>query len=237
MIYLKHLHLELPAEVAGYPFDIPALRTLGHLAFTTSVTFLVGENGSGKSTLLEGIGREVGFNVAGGNANHLYQTDQKEAPLADALRLSWFPRTHKGFFMRAESLFHFATFIDENNAEDPGLLQAYGGKSLHVQSHGESFLALFNNRFREGLFLLDEPEAALSPLRQLSLMRIIHDCLPKAQFIIATHSPILLAYPGARILYFDESGMRDIAYHDVPHVQLTQKFLDRPERYLEELFR
>jgi len=237
MIYLKHLALEPPAEAKGYPFDIPAIRALGELALTSSVTFFVGENGAGKSTLLEAIGSEAGFNVAGGSANHVYETAQKEAPLAEALRLAWLPKTHKGFFMRAESLFHFASYLDNLAGKDPsGLLHFYGGKSLHAQSHGESFLALFQSRFREGLFLLDEPEAALSPLRQLSLMRVIHDCEAKAQFIIATHSPILLAYPGARILLFDEEGLREVRYDEVPHVRLTRSFMDKPERYLGELF-
>lgn len=236
MIYLKHLSIEPPEGATAYPFDIPALRALDDLSLTTSVTFLVGENGTGKSTLLEAIGTEAGFNVSGGRSN-AQSAEQMEAPLADALRLSWLPRTSKGMYLRAETLFNYSTYIDETEKDVPGLLMSlYDGKSLHARSHGEAFMTLFTRRFREGLYLLDEPEAALSPTRQLSLMRAMRDCEKKAQFIIATHSPMLLAYPGARILLFDEEGIREVAYDDVPHVRLTRSFLERPERYLGELF-
>ena len=139
----------------------------------------------------------------------------------------------EGFFMRAESFYNFASYLD--GVSD---LRAYGGKSLHQQSHGESFLALFQNRFEHGLYILDEPEAALSPQRQLAFLRIIHALeVPRhAQFLIATHSPILLAYPGATLYQFEEAGIREVAYRETDHYLLTKEFLNAPERMLKYLF-
>ena len=153
--------------------------------------------------------------------------------LAKALRLSWLPKMTEGFFMRAESFYNFASYLD--GVSD---FRAYGGKSLHNQSHGESFLALFQNRFEHGLYILDEPEAALSPQRQLAFMRIIHDlATPRhAQFLIATHSPILLAYPGATLYLFEDDGIREVAYRETDHYLLMKDFLSNPERMLGHLF-
>ena len=139
----------------------------------------------------------------------------------------------RGFFFRAESFFNFASYI-----ETVSDLRAYGGKSLHQQSHGESFLALFENRFEQGFYILDEPEAALSPQRQLTFMSIIHQLEQPghAQFLIATHSPILMAYPGAKIICFDDNEMKEANYKDTEHYQLTKGFLDTPERYFRWLF-
>jgi predicted ATPase len=206
--------------------------------FTSNVTFFVGENGSGKSTILEAIADECGFNLSGGSRNHSYTRHPTESNLSSALRLSWFPKVTNGFFMRAESFFNFATYIDELAQEDPSILNAYGGKSLHQQSHGESFLSLFVNRFKKGIYILDEPEAALSPNRQLSFLVIIHELetSDKAQFIIATHSPILLCYPGAVVLSLDGGNIRKIDYKDAEHYRLTKEFLDNPERYFHHLF-
>ncbi|MGV3487673.1 MAG: AAA family ATPase [Tuberibacillus sp.] len=224
-----------------YPFNIPGLKTLETLRFEKAVTFFVGENGSGKSTLLEGIADQCGFNTAGGGKNNTYTLDAADAVLGEYLRLAWLPKIHQGFFLRAESFYHFATYLDQLAREDLTFrYQGYGGKSLHEQSHGEAFLSLFLNRFgRKSLYLLDEPEAALSPARQLAFLRVMHDLASSgdAQFIIASHSPILLGYPEADIYSFDASPIQKIQYEDTEHYQITKGFLDRRDRYLEELFR
>ncbi|SKB95196.1 AAA family ATPase [Dyadobacter psychrophilus] len=217
-----------------YPFNIPVLANGLDMEFNSNVTFFVGENGSGKSTILEAIAIKCGFNPAGGNQNHTYDFYETESNLANFLRLSWRPkRITNGFFMRAESFFNFATYVDSNDLSD-----AYGGKSLHAQSHGEAFLSLFLNRFNRGIYLLDEPEAALSPQRQLAFMSIINSLenAGNAQFIIATHSPILLTYPGAVIFDFDKSPVRQIKYTETNHYQLTKSLLDDPELYFRNLF-
>ncbi len=182
---------------------------------------------------MEAIADICGFNTAGGGRNNTYDLEASEAALSDYIRLSWLPKVTNGFFLRAESFYHFASHID-----DIGSIQAYGGRSLHHQSHGEAFLSLFQNRFGgKAIYLLDEPEAALSPQRQLTFLRIIHD-LEKSgevQFIIATHSPILLGYPGAEILHFSEDGIKSIDYEETEHYQITRGFLENREGYLKHL--
>ncbi|WP_405100143.1 AAA family ATPase [Oceanobacillus sp. FSL H7-0719] len=224
-----------------YPFSIPSLRGTDSIEFKNAVTFFVGENGSGKSTLLEAISYQCGFNNAGGGRNDNYSVDASMSDLGDHIRLSWFPKINRGFFLRAESFYHFATYLDELAMEDPSFSYGgYGGKSLHHQSHGESFLSLFTNRFGEkGIYILDEPEAALSPARQLAFLKVMNDLASKgeAQFIIATHSPILLGYPEAQILSFDGPSIQEITYEDTEHYNLTLNFLTGRERFLYELFR
>ncbi|RAP73865.1 AAA family ATPase [Paenibacillus montanisoli] len=222
-----------PEGSTDYPFSVPALQQMKSLAFETNVTFFVGENGSGKSTLLEAIAYQCGFNTAGGGRNNAYDVDASHSGLGEYIRLSWMPKITNGFFMRAETFYHFASHLDTM----PGSLQYYGGRSLHKQSHGEAFLSLFNNRFgKRAIYLLDEPEAALSPARQLALLRIIKDLEHEAQFIIATHSPILLGYPDARILNFDEQPVEEIRYEDTLHYIVTRRFLENREKVLDELF-
>lgn len=166
-----------------YPFSIPAIKNLDEITFTSNVTFFVGENGSGKSTLLEAIAYCCNFNTAGGGRNNTYEVHSAEAVLGEYIRLSWAPKVTNGFFLRAESFYEFATHID--NLEDSKAYTPYGGKSLHKQSHGESFFSLFVNRFRgRGIFLLDEPEAALSPARQLAFLQILKELEGEAQFPI-----------------------------------------------------
>lgn len=239
MPFLKNIHT-IPELVKSnqYPFTIPVLTNGLNVDFSSNVTFLVGENGSGKSTILEAIAEGCGFNLSGGSRNHNYKHHATESNLSSALRLSWFPKVTSGFFMRAESFFNFATYLDELAQDDPGILNAYGGKSLHKQSHGESFLSLFLNRFKKGIYILDEPEAALSPNRQLSFLTIIHELETSgnAQFIIATHSPMLLCYPGAVVLSIDGGTIKEIDYKDSEHYRLTKEFLDSPERYFRHLF-
>jgi len=227
--------LTLPEKVdpTRYPFNVRALSHGVDLAFRTNVTFLVGENGSGKSTLLEALAECCGFNPEGGNRDHHREAVADRSELAQALRLSWLPKVAEGFFMRAESFYNFATYIEQVSD-----LRAYGGKSLHAQSHGESFLSLFAHRFEQGIYILDEPEAALSPQRQLSFLRIIHELETPghAQFLISTHSPIMLSYPGAVVFSLDGDSIREVAYRETEHYLLTRDFLNAPERYLKHLF-
>lgn len=219
-------------DTTRFPFTIPAFRGGIDLELPSPVTFFVGENGSGKSTLLEAVAEICGFNPEGGSRDHVREAREDRSELAQALRLSWLPKMADGFFMRAESFYNFASYLDGVSN-----FRAYGGKSLHQQSHGESFLALFQNRFEHGLYVLDEPEAALSPQRQLAFLRIIHDLASArhAQFLIATHSPILLAYPGATLYQFEDQGIREVAYRETEHYLVTKEFLSCPERMLGHL--
>lgn len=220
-------------EPDAYPFSIPALQSFDSLQFHPDVTFFVGENGSGKSTLLEAIAVALRFNPEGGTKNSLFSTRDSHSDLYRYLRLVRSPRQpDDGFFLRAESYYNFASLMD-----DTGYFRGYGGKSLHAQSHGESFMALLNHRLQgNGLYLFDEPEAALSPSRQLSAISAIHQLVREnSQFIIATHSPILLAYPNAKILQFTESGLEEVAYEETEHYEITRNFLNRPEAMLRVL--
>ena len=220
-----------------YPYDLPAVQGLGTLQMHPKVTFLVGENGSGKSTLLEAIAVVAGMNPEGGSQNMRFSTRESHSGLHEALRTSWSPRRRPStrFFLRAESFYNVATAIEEI---DPGLHEAYGGRSLHEQSHGESFMATFLHRFwPDGLYLLDEPEAALSPTRQLAFLTRLHDLVVEgAQFIIATHSPILMAYPDAWIYELSAGGVERIAYEHTDHYCITRQFLQNPEAMMRRLF-
>jgi len=214
--FLKRITL-IPnrAQPDRYPFNIPAFSHGIDLEITSNVTFFVGENGSGKSTLLEAIAENCGFNVEGGGRDHRFTTHRDRSDLSATLRLSWMPKVLDGFFMRSESFYQFASYVEESGSN----FERYGGRSFHDQSHGESFLALFSNRFDRGIYILDEPEAALSPQRQLSFLSIIHslESIGRAQFLISTHSPIILAYPGAVLLNLDGDSIRAVAYTDTDH--------------------
>lgn len=217
-----------------YPFNLPVLKGLERLAFHPNVTFLVGENGSGKSTLIEALAMAWGFNAEGGGREHRFGTRASHSPLHRFVRpVRSAQRVDDGFFLRAESVFTVATYLEGAGAT------RFGDKSLHEQSHGESFFALFDNRLTgDGLYILDEPEAALSPTRQLSFLARMHELvLARSQLIIATHSPILLGYPNAWIYQASEFGLDRIAYEDTEHYQVMRSFLTRRERLLEELLR
>jgi predicted ATPase len=235
-LYLNGIELKR-GEVRSfdeYPFSLPAVRTLDEIELRSPVTFLVGENGSGKSTLLEAIASSWGFNPEGGSRNMMFATRPSESGLHEYLRLQrGLRRPADGFFLRAESFFNVATEVDKLE-----MASAYGGKSLHEQSHGESFLAVFMDRFYGGgFYILDEPEAALSPSRQLSVLTRMHDLVgQQSQFLIATHSPILMGYPGADILLLDEDGIRRVEYEETEHYFITREFLQNRERMLRELF-
>lgn len=230
-------------NVDAYPFNLPAVRSLHTLPFHPNVTFLVGENGSGKSTLIEALAVAWGFNAEGGSKNFNFSTHQTHSPLHRFVRpVRSASRAHDGFFLRAESYFNLASEIERLDAIPGGgqpIKESYGGKSLHEQSHGESFFALFDNRFiGDGLYILDEPEAALSPTRQLSFIAKMHELvLARSQFIIATHSPILLGYPNAWIYQASDHGLDRIEYEDTDHYQVTRNFLTRREMMLDILMK
>ena len=218
---------------------IPTIAGLSLLELRQPVTFLVGENGSGKSTLLEAAALALGFNPEGGSRNFSFSTRNTHSGLYNYLRLHRGPyRPKDGFFLRAESFYNTASEVDRlaRSPADP-LYQSYGGKSLHHQSHGESFLSLVHNRFwGQGLYLLDEPEAALSPARQLTLLAEIHRLVQEgSQLLIATHSPILMAYPQGEILLLGEGPIHPVGYRETEHYQITKQFLDNPERMLKIL--
>jgi predicted ATPase len=243
VLFLKEIRLkDWPDKPNRFPFNLPAFQGLTQIVFEKPVTFFVGENGSGKSTLLEAIAVCAGFNAEGGSRSTKFATAATESVLHNHLQLSWLPKVSQGFFLRAESFFNFATYIEELERECPTGYRAYGGKSLHHQSHGESFLSLFVHRFHtrgKALYLLDEPEAALSPSRQLALMRILWELEQRgqSQFIIATHSPILLGYPNAQILNFDTSPLSPARYEETEHYVITRQFLLNREAMLAELFK
>lgn len=234
-MFLRSLEVMRTAQTdpRRYPFSIPAVNALDSLSFRSNVTFFVGENGSGKSTILEAIAYQCGFHTAGGGRNNSYEVDSSHSALGDHIRLSWMPKLTNGFFLRAETFYQFASHLDTM----PESLRYYGGRSLHEQSHGEAFLSLFKHRFgKKAIYLLDEPEAALSPARQLALLRIMKDLENEAQFIIATHSPVLLGYPDAQILNFDVQPVSEIRYEDTLHYIVTRRFLENRAKVLDELF-
>ena len=226
-----------------YPFSLPAVRALDKLEPHPKVTFFVGENGSGKSTLLEAIAVAMGFNAEGGSKNFRFGTRLSHSVLNEYLRIvKGVKRPKDGFFLRAESFFNVATEIEKLDNEPgfgPPVISYYGNHSLHEQSHGESFMALLLNRFGgHGVYLLDEPEAALSPQRQLAALARIHELVcADSQFIIATHSPILMAYPDAWIYQFTAHGIERIAYEDTEHYRVTRSFVTDPGRMLRSLMK
>lgn len=232
-------------DFSQYPFSIPIIKNLTDITFNTQVTFFVGENGAGKSTLLESISCNAGFGAEGGSKNINFKTAAEGTytpaqRLSDQLTLSWRKKPKDGYFFRAESFYNIANYIDYIQNECGGkAYNSYGGKSLHEQSHGESFFSFFANRMGSGgFFILDEPEAALSPQRQLSLLILINELCKNSdtQFIIATHSPILLAYPNATIYSCDDNYLKRIEYRETAHYQITKQFLNNTESYLKNLF-
>lgn len=232
--YLLHASFRPDADFDfdSYPFNVPAVRELENITFHPNVTFFVGENGSGKSTVLEAIAVALGFGPEGGTKNVQFRTVESVSPLHEALRIArGVPQPKDGYFLRAESFFNVASYTDET-----GYVGGYGG-SLHNRSHGEAFMAVLVNKLRgNGIYLFDEPEAALSPSRQMAALSAIHQLVEdQSQFVIATHSPILLSYPHAKIIQFDGSGVSEVAYEDTEHYAVTHDFLNNYPRRLEQL--
>ncbi len=242
-LYISGLRLDrqrLGEAEDRYFLSIPAIQNLETLDFHSRITFFVGENGTGKSTLLEAIAVKYGFNPEGGSPNFSFSTRETHSPLHQCLVLSkGIRRPQNGFFLRAESFYNVASEVDRLAEAAPGgdeFLEGYGGH-LHEKSHGESFLSLVMNRFNgRGLYILDEPEAALSPSRQMSLLKLIYDLSTQgAQFIIATHSPILMALPGAELYALEQHSIRLVSYEETEHYTVMRQFLNHPEGMLREL--
>ncbi|XXM72539.1 AAA family ATPase [Lysinibacillus sphaericus] len=226
-----------------FPFCLPVMKHFSEMMFHPNVTYIIGENGMGKSTLLEGIAIALGFNPEGGTLNFNFSSYDSHSDLHEFLRIvKGVERAKDSFFFRAESFYNVASNIEEMDREPfpvAKVIDSFGGKSLHEQSHGEAFFAAFTERFRgQGLYILDEPEAALSPLRQLSMLARINELVQEgSQFIISTHSPIVMAYPDAKIIELSESGMTDSRLEDTGHYKLMKQFIDDRERLLVHLFK
>jgi len=243
--YIRRVRLEREKVPSfnTYPFHLPSIKTLDELHLHPNVTYFVGENGMGKSTLLEAIAVAAGFNPEGGSYHFQFSTYDSHSPLDQYIRLiKGVQKPRDGFFLRAETFYNVATNIEELDSEPAfgaRVIDSFGGVSLHEQSHGESFWATFLNRFRgNGLYLLDEPEAALSPLRQLSMLTHIHELVQQdSQFIIATHSPIIMAYPNAKIIEMTEDGARVTTLEETNHYSIMKQFFNDKDRLLHHLLR
>lgn len=236
MIYIKGVKLNKMPEASSYLNKLPLIKYLSQragLSFEKPVTFFVGENGTGKSTLVEAIAVGMGFNAEGGSRDHAFFTKNTCSELSELLTILKTFSPKDGFFLRAESFYNTASYLDETRSS----MTRYGGISLHEQSHGESFISLIQNRFEgQGLYILDEPEAALSPQKLMSLISLIDDLVKQnSQFIIATHSPILMAYPHSEILQFSDSGIHKVKYRETEHYKITKMFIDDPERMIHYL--
>lgn len=235
MNYLTGIKLHEVSDSSSYIATLPIVKYLlsvEQLNFTKPVTFFVGENGTGKSTLLEAIAVAMGFNPEGGSRDFLFSTNDSHSTLYKNITTIKTVSPKDGFFLRAESFYNTASYLDENST-----LLRYGGNSFHEQSHGESFLSLVANRFEgNGLYILDEPEAALSPKRLLQLLVYVDDLVKNnSQFLIASHSPILMAYPNAEIYQLSETGIEKVSYKDTDYYKVTKQFLDRPEQMIKYL--
>ncbi len=266
MIVLESVRMRDLTAQEGFPFDVPVIKQLGELRFETPVTVFIGENGTGKSTLLEGLAAAVHAITIGGDSVDRDETLAHARRLASRVVLSWKVRTQRGFFLRAEDFFNFSKELAKSRkqmeleiervkveykdhsplaqglaqapfAKSIGEMEARYGKDPDARSHGESFLQLFKARFvPNGLYILDEPEAPLSPVRQLALIAMMKDMVDQGcQFLVATHSPILMAYPGATILSLDDVPMKQIAYDDIEHVKIMRMFLNDPDNFLSRL--
>lgn len=242
-LYIRRMSLPVPLPRESYLTQLPAIRHLAEhgIDFHKQVTFFVGENGSGKSTLIEALAISQGFNPEGGTKNFCFSTEDSHSDLCRYLRVArgaLYPRD--GFFLRAESFYNVASNIDQMDREPgPGnlVINSFGGVSLHRQSHGESFLALVENRFRgHGLYILDEPEAALSPMGIIRLIQNIDRLVGKdSQFIISTHSPMLMTFPGAEIYQIQEAGIVSVPYNETEHYKTTVRFMRNPQSALEDI--
>lgn len=232
---IREIRIDEDIPKTDYYASLPAVKqTIREhgISLTKPITFFIGENGIGKSTLIEAIAVAAGFNPEGGTRNYNFSTADSHSSLHEHIHLvRGIDRHYDGFFLRAESFYNAASYLD---SMDSKVLGSYGGTSLHKLSHGESFLALVENRFSpDGLFILDEPEAAISPMRMLRLMADIYDLAKRgAQFIVSTHSPILITLPESDIIQFSEKGLERVKYQETEHYQVTRNFLANPDRML-----
>lgn len=243
-MFIKEISLSQSVPSNSYLATLPVIKNLqkmGALRFQKPVTFFVGENGIGKSTLIEAIAVAMGFNPEGGTLNFNFSTCNSHSELYRYLSvIKNIHQRRDGFFLRAESFYNVASYVDELDRQpsfSPPIINSYGGVSLHCQSHGESFLALVENRFSgNGIYILDEPEAALSPGGLLRLMALMQGLVNQnSQFIISTHSPILMSFPGADVYQLTEDAIELVAYQDTEHFRLTRQFINNPERMLHYL--
>lgn len=241
-LYVKSVTITGKLEDDSYLNKIAAVRSLAKepLEFDNQISIFIGENGSGKSTLIEAIAIAMGFNPEGGTRNFTFSTADSHSRLYEHITVTKQAHPKDGFFLRAESFYNVASSIDRMDKGGGGrpLIDSYGGISLHDQSHGESFLALVKNHFSgKGLYILDEPEAALSPARMMQLLCLIHDLIEKdSQFIIATHSPILMSYPKAAIYELSDEGIRETVYTETDHYKITRAFIEKPDVMYDHLF-
>ncbi len=243
-LYVKSIFVrdDIPAD--NYISSLPAVAWLQdeRIILNKPVTFIVGENGTGKSTLIEALAISLGFNPEGGTKNFNFSTENSHSVLYKFIEVAKGARRPKdGFFLRAESFYNVASNIDQMDREpsfSPLVINSYGGVSLHKQSHGESFMALAENRFGgEGIYILDEPESALSPMRIMRLMCLMNNLVRNdSQFIISTHSPILMTYPDAQILEITSNGINEVTYEKTEHYLVTKRFLENPEKMFSVLF-
>lgn len=239
---LQEIQFKITGSVSNrYPFNLPFLKGLSKLKIHPQVTFFVGENGMGKSTLIEAIAVASGFNAEGGTKNFNFNTRASHSELHEYIRTSRGTKRHKdGFFLRSESFFNLATeieYLDNENPSLPKIIDSYGGKSLHEQSHGESFWALFMHRLRgNGFYILDEPEAAMSPTRQMAMLCKMHELIALgSQFIIATHSPILIAYPGSTVYEFSQEGIAIKSYKETELYKSYADFIKDSDNHIRYL--
>ncbi|GGB08978.1 ATP-binding cassette domain-containing protein [Macrococcus hajekii] len=232
-MFIKQITSNFNYDNLQYWHDIPAIKNMNTLKFTQPVTLFIGENGSGKSTLIEAIAVHYGMNAEGGGRNFNFSTQDTHSNLDAELRIGKLHMPEDTYFLRAEGFYNLASNIDSLG----DIINSYGGKSLHHQSHGESFLALMQHRFRKnGLYILDEPESALSPMRQMNMLVRMHELVMQGcQFIIATHSPILMTYPDAEIIEFNDTGMTSVNYQETDHYLITKAFIERPKMMIDTL--
>ena len=238
--YLLSLRLNRQNLPERYPFNIPCLKSFKELVFHPKVTFLTGENGVGKSTLIEAIAVNLGFNAEGGSKNFNFKSTETHSDLHNYLTVTKsFKKPKDGFFLRGESFYNVASEIDklDEDSRGPKIIDSYGGISLHKQSHGQSFWSLFMNRFNgNGVYILDEPESALSATKQIAMLSKINSLVNKnAQFIVTTHSPILLAYPNASIYEMADGNITMVSYEETEVYRVYKSFLDNPNRILNSL--